>query len=71
MSNKSKPRFTSLSQAVGFATGQLTGLAHTSRYDSYQLPSEVRTELSAIAQMLIDAVKETEKPVKKKEHSTR
>ena len=64
-------RFQTLSQAAGFVTGRLTGLAYTDRYDQYQLPSEVRTELIEIAQTLTDAVKDTEKVSKKTHHSTK
>ena len=64
-------RFQTLSQACGFVTGRLTGLAYTDRYDQYQLPSEVRTELMEIAQTLTDAVKANDKVSKKKEHSTK
>lgn len=65
------PRFTTLSQACGFISGRLTGLAYTDRYDQFQLPAELRTELMEIAQTLTDAVKDTEKVSKKKEHSTK
>ena len=64
-------RFQTLSQACGFITGRLTGLAYTDRYDQHQLPPEVRTELMQIAQTLTDAVKDTEKVSRKKEHSTK
>ena len=66
-------RFQTLSQACGFVTGQLTGLAYSSRYDGFQLPQQVRSELMEMAKTLTDAVQETEKAIvkKKKEHSTK
>ena len=64
-------RVHTLSQAAGFVSGRLTGLAYTDRYDGTQLSSEVRTELMEIAQTLNDAVKDTEKTDKKTAHSTK